>query len=325
MKGLSLGETLSHLREREKRFYDLTLPATEIRMNPDGTIKLNGFMQGAKLQDQALTTLANRIGIQGGYLRRCEGDLIDLRAQNVNRWLGKVEPNSSFLVRMDGNECRAVLSDSYVPVSNLELIERFSEYHPDIEDRTLKVNLDLDATGMAAQLYFTDEKRTVTLKELGDLAFGGIQIGNSEVGFHSVELAMFMFRLVCSNGMVIAERAWGFRRTHLSQREHLDILFQESLPQIVENLPMIARKFQGAIRISVENPAEMFDRIFRKFNLTQWQQKLVTETYGRTADSTLFGIINAFTGAANQEGLPWETRRVLQRAGGNLLIEAKVG
>ena len=325
MKGLSIGDVLDHLREREKRFYDLKLPATEVRMNSDGTVRLNGFIQSARVQDQALTTLASRIGIQGGYLRKCEGDLIDLRAQNVNRWLEKVESGTEFLVRMDGSECRAILSDSYIPVSNLELIERFSEHYPNGDAHQLKVNLDLEAIGMVAQIYFTDEMRSVTLRELGDLAFGGIQIGNSEVGFHSVELAMFMFRLVCSNGMVIAERAWGFRRTHLSQREHLDILFQESLPQIVENLPRIARKFQGAIRITVENPAEMFDRIFRKFNLTQWQQKLVTETYGRTADSTLFGIINAFTGAANQEGLPWESRRVLQRAGGNLLIEARVG
>ena len=178
---------------------------------------------------------------------------------------------------------------------------------------------------MAAQVYFTDEKRSVVLRELGDLAFGGIQIGNSEVGFHSVELAMFMFRLVCSNGMVIAERAWGFRRTHLSQREHLEILFQESLPLIIENLPMIAKRFQGALRIAIEDPAEMFDKVFRRFNLTQWQQKLVMETHARTADSTLFGVINAFTGAANHEDLPWESRRVLQRAGGNLLIEANVG
>ncbi len=147
MKLISISEAIETLREREKRFFDMTLPVSEIRMNPDGTMKLSGFMNSSPLQSQALNTLANRIGVQAGYLRRCDDDLVDLRAQNVNRWLQKLSQDKEFLVRMDGRECRAVLSTSYVPVSNLELLERLQKYAPDMNG-TSKVNLELDATAI---------------------------------------------------------------------------------------------------------------------------------------------------------------------------------
>jgi hypothetical protein len=89
------------------------------------------------------------------------------------------ESEISIPIRFSSGE---ILSDSYIPVSNLELIEKFAEHYPNGDGRNLKVNLEIEAVGMAAPIYFTDEKRSVELRELGDLAFGGIQIGNSEVG-----------------------------------------------------------------------------------------------------------------------------------------------
>jgi len=318
MKLMEISEAIDVLRDREKRFYDLELPVSEIWMNPDGKMRVGSFLPEVRLQEQALTTLANRIGVQAGYLRRCTDDLIDLRAENVNRWLRKLPQDKQCLIRMDGCECRAILSTSYVPVSNLELLERFQEYAPDMNGNT-KVNLELDPTAMACQIHWTDPDHTVELLTPGDVSHLGVHIGNSEVGFRSVEIAAFMFRLVCTNGMVVAEKTWCFRQTHLSCIEQLDTTFEVALPQIIQKLPQIGSRFQEAIEVVVENPFEEIERIANRNSLSAKQQKLVTEHFNRTPDPTMFGIMNAFTGAANQEGIDWESRRVLQRTGGSIL------
>lgn len=318
MKLIGISEAIDILREREKRFFDLTLPVSEIRMNPDGTMRLNGLLHSALLQSQALNTLANRIGVQAGYLRRCEDDLVDLRAQNVNRWLQKLPQDKEFLVRMDGRECRALLSTSYIPVSNLELLERFQEYAPDMNGSS-KVNLELDATAMASQIHWTDPNHTVELLTPGDISHLGLHIGNSEVGFHSVEIAAFMFRLVCTNGMVVAEKSWCFRQTHLSCIEQLNETFEVALPRIIQKLPEMGSMFQAAMDISVEDPVKEIERLANQNGLTIKQRNLVTDHFSRTPDPTMFGVMNAFTGAANQEGVDWESRRILQRTGGAVL------
>ena len=324
MKLISISEATEHLREREKRFYDLTIPVSEIRMNPEGTMNLNGFLQSAPLQTQALTTLANRIGVQAGYLRRCSDDLVDLRAENVNRWLQKLPQDKQFLIRMDGCECRAILSTSYVPVSNLELLERFQEHSPDMNGNT-NVNLELDATAMACQIHWTDPEHTIELLTPGDVSHLGIHLGNSEVGFHSVVIAAFMFRLVCTNGMVVAESKWSFRQTHLSCIEQLDTTFEIALPNVIQKLPQMGSRFQKAMDIIVENPVDEIEQIANRSGLTVRQQKLVTDHFNRTPDPTMFGIMNAFTGSANLEGLDWESRRILQKTGGAILVEVDGG
>lgn len=316
MKGITLSEAIRLLEEREQRYYDLTLPAAEVRMNPDGTIKLNGFTQAKKLQDQALTTLANRIGIQAGYLRKCAGDLLDLRAHNINRWLEKLPVDTEFLVRMDGSECRAILSTSYVPVGNLQLLSLFAEIGGTDD---LMINLEVDAIGMAAQIYWTSGEHTVQLSKPGDITHLGIHIGNSEVGFHSVELAAYLFRLVCKNGLIVGEKQIAFRRTHLASPDSLMFFLTEALPRIRQTLPQLGRSFRLAAAIVLDYPTEELEKIADRCNLSQQQRKLVAEQYEQESDPTLFGLINAFTGAANQDGIGFESRRALQRAGGAVL------
>ncbi|RQV95828.1 DUF932 domain-containing protein [bacterium] len=318
MRLMEMSEAVQTLQEREKRFYDLELPVSEIRMNPDGTMRIGSFLPNARLQDQALTTLANRIGVQGGYLRRCRDDLIDLRAENVNRWLRKLPQDKNFFVRMDGCECRAILSTSYVPVSNLQILKKFQEYAPSKNGNT-RVNLELDATAMACQIHWTDPNHTVELLTPGDVSHLGVHLGNSEVGFHSVEIAAFMFRLVCTNGMVVGVKTWSVRQTHLSCIEQLDETFEIALPSIIEKLPEMGSKFQLAMDITIEDPVEEIEQITNRNGLTVRQRKLVIETFNRTPDPTLFGVINSFTGAANREGVDWESRRILQRTGGAVL------
>lgn len=205
-----------------------------------------------------------------------------------------------------------------MPVSNLELLEKFQEHAPDMNGNT-SVNLELDATAMACQIHWTDPEHTVELLTPGDVSHLGIHLGNFEVGFHSVVIAAFMFRLTFTNGMVVTESKWSFRQTHLSCIEQLDTTFEIALPQVIQKLPQLGSRFQSAMDIIVDNPVEEIEQIANRNGLTVKQIRLVTDHFNRTPDPTIFGVINAFTGSANLEGVDWESRRVLQRTGGVVL------
>lgn len=322
MKGVRLSEALEHLQERQRNYYDFELSAKEVRMNDDGTMWLSSLIPAAHLQDQALNSLANRIGVQAGYLRRCSGELTDLRAENVNRWLQRIPNDKRFFVRMDGNECRAILSTSYKPLDNLEILDMvFDQYYH--QEQWMRVNLELDATEMMAQIFWISDEYSVTARKSGDTSRLGVHIGNSEVGFHSVEFAAYIYRLVCTNGMVISEKI-SYRRTHLMDSSKLSGLISEALPEIIQSLPRIGNTYRRSMEIEVPNPIRELERLCERFKLTKEQQSLVFLNFQLNPDYTLFGIANAFTGAANEAKLSVESRRTLQKAGGEVLAGINV-
>lgn len=320
MRNIGFSEAIDCLKARENNFYDIQFPRSEIWMNPEGTMRLGEALPSVPLQEQALLTLANRIGIQAGYLKKCSGELIDLRAENVNRWLHQLPNDKEFFVRMDGNECRAILSTSYVPVRNLDLLERFyGLYH--YSDEFMRVNLDLDSVSMSAQIYWISDEYTVELKP-GDISHLGIHIGNSEVGFRSVEFSAYIFRLICTNGMVTGEKTLSFRRPHFTSVDRLEDMIDEAVPEIINSLPRTGELFRRSMDIEVADPDKELDILCNRHKLTGDQKEIVITVFQRNRQFTLFGLINAFTGAANQDGISLESRRMLQMAGGALLVEA---
>lgn len=323
MKALSFSEALEHLSEREANYYDLTVPVSGVRMNEDGTMRF-GDLDDVRLQEQALITLSNRIGVQAGYLKRCSGNLIDLRASNVNRWLETLPKKKSFFIRMDGEECRAVLSSAYRPMDHLELLDRFNSLYLHSAD-DLRVNLEIDEISMLAQVYWQSQEYTIRHKEPGDVSHLGIHIGNSEVGFHSVEFAAYIYRLVCTNGMIVGEEAFSYRRTHLFGLKEIDDLLEEGIPVILEGLSKTGDLFRRSMDIEVKNPVLELEHLFDRYKLSKDHRSLVMLHFQLNPDWTLFGLINAFTGAATEENLSVETRQTLQRIGGKLLSSTHNG
>jgi hypothetical protein len=107
----SLGEVVAVLRNRASGFHDEVVDVRNVTMSPDDG-SLHVGREATELQPWALSQLGSKLGIPGNYLAKCEPEI---RAQNVNHWLGK--ESGKLLLRMDGNEVRAVLSTRYQSVS----------------------------------------------------------------------------------------------------------------------------------------------------------------------------------------------------------------
>lgn len=175
--------------------------------NPGAQVILDGVNGGMGLRPIAHQQLAASLGIPKPYYDRMLAEQPDLLALNVNRWL-KAQPARK-LVRALDNSVRAILSDSYRPLDNLDLAEA-----------VLPKLMGLEAEVVSGEV--TENRfyiKAVTAKvegevKKGDLIRAGLVVSNSEVGQGSLRVEALDYRLVCTNGMI---REAAIRKAHLGR------------------------------------------------------------------------------------------------------------
>jgi hypothetical protein len=151
--------------------------------------------------------MAATLGIPKPYYDRMLEQQPDLLARNVNTWL-QAQPAKRLVRTLDG-QVRALLSDSYRPLDNLDLAEA-----------VLPKLIDLQATVLSGEV--TESRfylKAVTPRisgevKVGDVLQAGVVISNSEVGHGSLRVEALDYRLVCTNGMI---RETAVRKAHLGR------------------------------------------------------------------------------------------------------------
>jgi hypothetical protein len=264
------------------------------------------------LQHQALSLLGTKLHVPANYLRRCPPEL---RARNVNHWLRDLGKRDMF-VRFDGDEIRAVLSTRYNPVSHLEVLDLFRD-----EGDRFKVDYDLSPTRMVARLVAGDVRGRMSRQ---DLVMGGLSLSNSEVGYGSLELSAFLFRVVCTNGLIMSQR-YSFRRIHVGGNGEVKDKLREAAEHIMANMPNELDSFRNTQDVLVPEPDKLFEQINLRHRLTEDEASAVGRAWVGEQGDRLYNIVNTYTGAANDEALTMNSREKLQRVGGRLLQGAASG
>jgi hypothetical protein len=210
---VSLAQELQRQLDTKK---DLVVPSHLMRhdtSNAGGTTLV--VVEGGKPVGYGVTPLARRqlaekLGIPFPYFERMREAHPALLDRNVNTWL-QSEPERRLLRTLDG-EVRAVLSDRYRRLDNYALAENVLPILQGLPGVTFE-SMELTATRM----YI---KCTTPLLKFdmapGDIVQAGIAISNSEVGQGMLSVQPLLFRLVCRNGLIVADRA--LRKTLLCRR-----------------------------------------------------------------------------------------------------------
>ncbi|MBU1248159.1 MAG: hypothetical protein KKB70_05640, partial [Proteobacteria bacterium] len=129
---------------------------------------------------------------------------------------------------------RAVLSDRYLPISNWDLARisyGLMEKWNQAGKCPVKV-YECDVSDTSMHLKFLSETPIVlgSLKDGSpDIAYGGINITNSEVGASSYLVEPYMLRLVCENGM-IAPRS--IKQIHLGSKIEIGVYKADTMQSI---------------------------------------------------------------------------------------------
>lgn len=303
----TLDEVFNRVDSMSKDCHDKFIPVQHINFDSLEDMKIGS--DSYSLQPIAQQEIANRLGIPLSYLRKCPSDI---QAQNLNYWLSQ-EKNNEFFVRFNGDEVRAVFTPRYRPVDNLEILGKLA--YLGFEQET-KVQVSLDRAFF--QLSIPDSHKTFSIN--GDRVTPGISITNSEVGISSLSLSAFYLRLVCTNGLISKTQVAASYR-------HVSLKVLSEFPKVLGNLSYELEKhkekFQISLESSVDNPLETLDSFNRQFQMGKEEKEAVEWAWPIEKGETMFHIVNAYTRAAQYNGLSAHSSYRLQKVGGDILAMIK--
>jgi hypothetical protein len=292
--------------------FDETVSLNEMEFASLNEMWIGGV--GVEVLPQAQRLLANRLRVPFNYLERCP---TDLQAENLNHWLEQErKERNTFFCRFNGqHQVRAVFTDRYTAIDNREILAKMPElgFQPEQE-----VQYMLDDGMMVVKVPEYARSFEVALK---DNVVPGISIGNSEIGFLSFCIECFYLRLVCTNGMVMPVSVGQSRFKHISRRAF------EALPETIRQVAESSNRQQAqmiiSVNTSVHNPIQTIESFNKRFSLTQTEGEMVKLAWEQEPVQTMWGVIQAFTGAARSPELPVEAAYRLERVGGQILAMVK--
>ncbi|ABW68720.1 DUF932 domain-containing protein [Desulfosudis oleivorans] len=302
-KLVTLEKVFDRVDKMSAQCHDHHVDVKDIDFESLDSIRLSGTPH--PVRPVAQRSFANRLGIPFPYLRRCPEEI---QAANLNHWINQ-EKNDQLFIRFDGDEIRAVFTPKYTPVDNFEILERLDSlgYGPDT-----KVQCSLDAEFLS--LSIPDGRKAFDIN--GDRFKPGISISNSEVGLASLTISAFVLRLVCTNGL-IARTGISASYRHVSTRILKE--FPQTIETVSKELGAQQRQFRISMEAPVDNPMQTMDSFNRQFAVSAQEKEAVDWGWSQESGKTMFNIIQAYTRAAQMEGLPAESSYRLQRIGGDIL------
>lgn len=290
------------------------------------------------VEELAHDELAVRLHIPQAYYKYMQKNYPELLDINVNGWLARNAKN--ILVRTQGGQVRAVLSDKYRCLDNLELLRmaipymgsQYGDYH--LESCGL--------TNSRMYLKYTSDRFTGEVRK-GDVVKTGLVISNSEVGWGAVRVLPLIFRLVCTNGMIAGSAIGGSRKNHIGTR----IVCNVGETRLVDPVVLGEKQdeFLDAVRAGLEDVSNFasFDRLLRSmmsaaefkfgadwdtpelikyvgslYGMTRTEQDIVLGHYNLSGDRTAYGLLNAIT-RASQDVIDYERATELERMGAYML------
>ena len=307
----TLETVIEQVHQQSANHYDDIVPVSDMRFDSLERMDIAG--QSFEVLPSAGKLLANRLRCPYSYLTRCPEDL---QAENLNYWIEQEQKRRQTLFcRFDGSRVRAVFTERYIATDNMEILSAMLNhgFRPNQE-----VQYNLDEAMLVVKVPEYERSFDVLAR---DLVVPGISLANSEVGALAFCIEVYLYRLVCSNGLIVKASAGASRFKHIS-RKALD-QFPETLNQAVAD----SRHRQDQFRISTETPVEkplatiaMFNR---QFQIGKQEGEAVENAWETEPGHTMFSVINAYTHAAQLPMLTTEQAYRLEKAGGSILAMVK--
>lgn len=278
--------------EDDRNKWDRKVPAVALRIDQDGGLELNGDGRPERLSLSELATsqMCGRLGIPVPYYRRLPDEMKAVVANHDFKRLAE----GAFLLRGKEQWVRAFLSSDYVAYNNGHVTET-------VEGLLRTANVSVKS--------FVLEETHLFLKliseEIVDPGTGlkaGIMIGNSEVGLGSVSVEPFVYRLVCTNDLVVTrEKSFRHAHIHLTASE-MRRRMADAIAEAFRIANSVLDTFVSTREEPVADPVESIRQLAEGRKMSQKFADEVISSYAVEPEPTKFGVINAFTRAAQKLG-----------------------
>jgi len=259
--------------------------------------------------------IADKLEIPFKYYHKMETESPELLVENVNTWLKKSEKD--FFIRGLGESVRAFLSDRYRVIDHLDILlctlNELQAHEAEIED------CFLSETEM--NIKVKSQKLQDFVRHRDDLIVGGLFFTNSETGHKALRVEPRMFRVKCSNGMIVEE--FKTREVHLGNGDDLydEIIYlslRRSIRELFNRFGEIVLMLRESTEIKINNPQRVINNVVEKYKLSESQKENILIAFGVEPEPDKYGITNAITLAAQKEET-WEKSVELEKIGGSLI------
>ena len=316
-RGRTIQEMLMELVRQDAAKEDYLVNTNCLRMEvDDGVPKLRlAGREEVQLSPLDIRATAHRqigayLDIPVRYYNKMLEEEPELLACNVNRWF-QHNPEQRMLRAIAGH-ARAFLSKRYRRIENLD-IARFTL--PRLEQLPEARVESCEITDSRMYIKVVNPRLQAEVVP-GDVVQAGVIISNSEIGQGAVWVKPLVYRLVCSNGMVVNDAKTGRYHTGraMDSQEDFSIYSEEtkladdvafvkklqdtvdaavreaSFLQVVDKM----RESQG-VRLDTRQIPEVVRLTGASFHITEEECKGVLQHLIESADLTLYGLANAIT------------------------------
>lgn len=270
----------------------------------------NDLVEPLMIQQTAHQQLGTYLNIPRKYYERMQSEDPELLAYNVNHWLHK-NPEQRMIRTIDGR-ARAFLSNRYRRIDNLDIARVTLPIIGEMQDARYE---SCQLTDDFMYIKVVNPRLTAEVVP-GDIVQSGVVISNSETGLGAVSVQPLIYRLVCSNGMVV--NAAGTRRTHIgrvtSTEENFALYSQQTIEaddrafvmKLQDTVRAAVNEAQFAkvieqmreandVKLDTSNIPDIIKMTSSSFGLSEDEGKGVLQHLIEDANYTLYGLSNAVT------------------------------
>ncbi|MBT4451269.1 MAG: DUF932 domain-containing protein [Gammaproteobacteria bacterium] len=311
----TLENVITQVHQDSINHFDEVMPVHEMSFDNLNQMWISGKQVSVAPSAQRL--LSNRLRVPYSYLSRCPEDL---QAENLNYWVEQEAQNrDTFFCRFNGDTLRAVFTERYMPLDNMEILSQLIEqgFDPCAEVQCsidnnmflLKIPEYAKAFGVNPGYGMLDE------------IVPGIAFSNSEVGLLAFSIEAYLYRLVCTNGLISQTATTVSRFKHISNKGLEN--FPATLSSVIDGSAKNQIEFKLSSESHVDDPISSIESFSRRFGLSQNESEIVKQSFEQEPGNTMFNIINAYTAAAKTEGLTTADVYKFEKAGGQILSLVK--
>ena len=338
--GRTLTELARELERQRTAKHDYLLDTRKMHMDAlsdDMQISITNDNTGETLilgvNEIAHNQIGSNLGIPSKYYDKMRHENPELLATNVNSWFDK-EPKVRMVRSLDGT-MRAFLSDKYRRIDNYEIAQTVLPVIAEMPEAKIE---SCEITDERLYIKVVNPRLTTEVVP-GDIVQSGMMITNSEVGLGSMTIQPLVYRLVCTNGMVINDART--RKYHVGRgnqaAEDFTIYSDETLAADDRALMM---KVQDAVKAVVDqtrfekvvdmmrqakdakivtaNIPAMVELASTDFGYTKKEGEGILDYLIRGNDLSLYGFANATTRYA-QDVASYDRSTALESVGYSIL------
>ena len=285
------------------------------------------------VNDIAHRQIGSVLGIPAKYYDKMRAENPELLADNVNAWFNHT-PSTRMVRTLDGT-ARAFLSDRYRRIDNYEIAEAVLPIIADIPEARVE-SCEITDERMYIKVV---NPRLETEVAPGDLVQSGILITNSEVGMGSMAIQPLVYRLVCTNGMVVNDAAT--RRYHIGRgneagedyslyssdtlavddralmlkvRDTVKAVVDQTRFEKVVQMMRVARE----AKITTNDIPQMVELASSDYGFTKKESSGILDHLIRDGEFSLYGLANAVTRTA-QDAESYDRSTAMESIGYSIL------